>query len=138
MLTTVPATTALTPVQTMLMAAPVELACRAGEKGQLCDRTAALFDQVDRFGADAALVPAGLLYLCGKDAQLAGDDVVEATGLAAGALKLIVRGGDGDDALFGSAGDDGMFGEAGDDVLVGGPGQDALDGGPGANIVIQD
>jgi hypothetical protein len=67
-LTTVPATTQLTPVQTMLVAAPVELACRPGEQGPLCDRTAAVFDQVDRFGADAALVPAGLLYLCGKDA----------------------------------------------------------------------
>jgi hypothetical protein len=47
---------------------PVELACRPGEQGRLCDRTAAVFDQVGRFGADAALVPAGLLYLCGKDA----------------------------------------------------------------------
>jgi len=66
-LTTVPAAAGLSPVQTMLVAAPVELACRAGEKGKLCDRTAALFDQVDRFGAEAALVPAGLLYLCGKN-----------------------------------------------------------------------
>jgi len=66
-LTTVPATAATTPVQTMLVAAPVELACRPGEKGKLCDRTAALFDQVDRFGAGSALIPAGLLYLCGKD-----------------------------------------------------------------------
>ncbi len=67
-LTTVPATTAPTPVQTMLVAAPVELACRPGEKGKLCDRTAALYDQVARFGAAAALIPAGLLYLCDKDA----------------------------------------------------------------------
>ncbi|HEX6724288.1 MAG TPA: hypothetical protein VF073_03515 [Gaiella sp.] len=66
-LTTVPANAALTPVQTMLVAAPVELACRSGETGKLCNRTAALFDQVDRFGSEAALVPAGLLYLCGKD-----------------------------------------------------------------------
>jgi hypothetical protein len=67
-LTTVPATAALAPVQTMLVAAPVELACRPGERGPLCDRTAAVFDQVDRFGSDAAIVPAGLLLLCGKDA----------------------------------------------------------------------
>ena len=52
----------------MLVAAPVELSCRSGEKGPLCDRTAAVFDQIDRFGADAALVPSGLLLLCGKDA----------------------------------------------------------------------
>lgn len=67
-LTTVPATTQLTPVQTMLVAAPVELACRRGETGKLCDRSAALFDQIDRFGSEAALIPAGLLYLCGKNA----------------------------------------------------------------------
>ena len=67
-LTTVPATAALTPVQTMLVAAPVELACRPREQGPLCDRTAAVFDQVDRFGSDAAIVPAGLLLLCGRDA----------------------------------------------------------------------
>ena len=67
-LTTVPASTAPTPVQTMLVAAPVELACRPGETGKLCDRSAALFDQIDRFGSEAALIPAGLLYLCGKNA----------------------------------------------------------------------
>jgi len=66
-LTTAPTTTPTTPVQTMLVAAPVELACRPSEKGKLCDRSAALFDQVDRFGSAAALVPAGLLFLCGKD-----------------------------------------------------------------------
>jgi Copper type II ascorbate-dependent monooxygenase, C-terminal domain len=67
-LTTVPAARRLTPVQTLLLPAPVELACRRGERGPLCDRTAAVFDQVDRFGADSALVASGLLLLCGKDA----------------------------------------------------------------------
>jgi len=67
-LTTVPATKRLTPVETLLLPAPVELACRAGESGPLCDRTAAVFDQVDRFGADSALVPTGLLLICGRDA----------------------------------------------------------------------
>ena len=69
---------------------------------------------------------------------LAGDDVVEASGLAATSVKLTEKGGDGDDVLTGSAGDDTLFGDAGDDVLVGGPGQDTLDGGSGNNIVIQD
>lgn len=67
-LTTVPADRRLTPVQTLLLPAPVELACRRGESGPLCERTAAVFDQVDRFGADSALVASGLLLLCGKDA----------------------------------------------------------------------
>ena len=37
---------------------------------------------------------------------LAGDDVVEASGLAAGAIQLTADGGDGDDVLIGGAGND--------------------------------
>jgi Ca2+-binding RTX toxin-like protein len=69
---------------------------------------------------------------------LAGDDVVDASGLAAGAIRFTEDGGDGDDILIGGAGDDVLLGGAGDDVLIGGPGIDALDCGPGDNIVIQD
>ena len=68
---------------------------------------------------------------------LGGDDVVQASGLAANAIKLAIDGGDGDDVLIGGAGDDSLLGGAGDDVLNGGPGQDILDGGPGNNILIQ-
>ena len=68
---------------------------------------------------------------------LAGDDVVDASGLAAGAIQLTADGGDGDDVLIGRAGNDTLLGGAGDDVLIGGPGQDILDGGPGNNILIQ-
>ncbi|MGA9925505.1 MAG: hypothetical protein WBQ29_19070, partial [Isosphaeraceae bacterium] len=68
---------------------------------------------------------------------LAGDDVVDASGLAAGAIQLTADGGDGNDVLIGSAGNDTLLGGAGDDVLIGGPGQDILDGGPGNNILIQ-
>jgi Ca2+-binding RTX toxin-like protein len=67
----------------------------------------------------------------------AGDDVVDASGLAASAIQLTADGGDGDDLLLGSDGNDLLIGSAGDDVLNGGPGQDVLDGGPGDNIVIQ-
>jgi Ca2+-binding RTX toxin-like protein len=67
----------------------------------------------------------------------AGDDVVEASGLAAGAIQLSADGGDGDDILDGGAGNDTFSGGAGDDVLVGGPGQDVLDGGAGDNVIIQ-
>jgi Ca2+-binding RTX toxin-like protein len=66
-----------------------------------------------------------------------GDDVVDATALAATTAKLTIDGGIGADVLLGSAGDDVIFGGPGDDVLIGGPGQDTLDGGPGSNIVIQ-
>jgi Ca2+-binding RTX toxin-like protein len=70
--------------------------------------------------------------------MLAGDDVLEASGLPAGLIQLVGNGGDGDDVLIGSAGPDVLNGDAGDDVLLGGPGLDVLDGGPGDNIVIQD
>jgi Ca2+-binding RTX toxin-like protein len=68
---------------------------------------------------------------------LDGDDVVEATALAANAIKFAAEGGNGDDILIGGAGDDVLAGGAGDDVLIGGPGLDSLDGGPGDNILIQ-
>jgi Ca2+-binding RTX toxin-like protein len=66
-----------------------------------------------------------------------GDDVVDASGLAVGAIQLTADGGNGDDVLIGGAGNDNLIGEAGDDVLIGGPGQDVLDGGTGDNILIQ-
>ena len=69
---------------------------------------------------------------------LAGNDVVTATDLQAGAINLIIDGGLGDDVLIGSHGDDVIFGGEGDDILNGGPGLDALDGGPGNNVIIQD
>ena len=68
----------------------------------------------------------------------AGDDVIEASGLSAAAIRLTEDGGDGDDVLLGGAGNDVLLGGAGDDVLLGGPGIDTLDGGAGNNIVIQD
>jgi Ca2+-binding RTX toxin-like protein len=68
---------------------------------------------------------------------LAGDDVVQASTLVAGAILLTEDGGDGDDVLIGSDGDDTLLGGDGDDVLIGGLGLDVLDGGSGDNIVIQ-
>jgi Ca2+-binding RTX toxin-like protein len=70
--------------------------------------------------------------------SLAGDDVIEASGLAAGAIGLTANGGDNDDILIGSDGDDVLMGGLGDDVLLGGPGLDILDGGEGDDIEIQD
>ena len=61
---------------------------------------------------------------------LAGDDVVEASGLAAGAIQLTADGGDGDDVLIGGDGNDSLLGGAGDDVLIGGPGRTSSTAGP--------
>jgi Ca2+-binding RTX toxin-like protein len=67
----------------------------------------------------------------------AGEDVVDASGLAAGAIRFTADGGDADDQLIGSAGDDTLVGGAGDDVLIGGLGYDDLNGAPGDDILVQ-
>ena len=63
-LTVAPAAAKLTPLQTMLLPAPVELPCAQGEQGRLCNRNEALFDLTGKYGSQAAFVPAGLLILC--------------------------------------------------------------------------
>jgi len=68
---------------------------------------------------------------------LAGDDVVDAAGLRAGAIQLTADGGAGDDVVIGGEGDDVLIGGAGDDVLLGGPGNDVIDGGDGDDVEIQ-
>jgi len=67
---------------------------------------------------------------------LAGDDVIDASAVAASAGLLTLDGGDNDDVLLGGAGNDTLLGGAGDDVLLGGPGNDTTDGGTGDNVVI--
>jgi Ca2+-binding RTX toxin-like protein len=68
---------------------------------------------------------------------LAGDDVIDASGVAVGTVGLTLDGGDGNDVLIGSDGDDILLGGAGDDVLIGGLGNDIIDGGDGDDIEIQ-
>jgi Ca2+-binding RTX toxin-like protein len=67
----------------------------------------------------------------------AGDDVVDASGLATPSLMLTADGGPDHDVLIGGDGGDYLLGGDGDDVLLGGPGLDALDGGAGDNLLIQ-
>ena len=68
---------------------------------------------------------------------LAGDDVVEASSLAAGAIALLADGGANNDILVGGDNADTLLGGDGDDVLVGGLGADVLDGGAGDNVILQ-
>jgi hypothetical protein len=56
----------LTPLDTVLVPAPVELPCPRGDHAKLCSRSAALADEVRKYGADAAYVPQGLLILCNR------------------------------------------------------------------------
>jgi Ca2+-binding RTX toxin-like protein len=67
---------------------------------------------------------------------LGGDDVINASGLAAGIL-LTANGGDGNDILIGGAGNDTLAGGTGDDILIGNGGVNSLDGGTGNNILQQ-
>jgi mono/diheme cytochrome c family protein len=56
----------LTPLETFLAPAPVELACANGVAGALCTRDAAFRAEIKKYGQDAALIPLGLLVLCKK------------------------------------------------------------------------
>jgi len=56
----------LTPLDTFLAPAPVELPCPAGVKSALCSRDTAFRDEVRKYGQDSAYISIGLLYLCKK------------------------------------------------------------------------
>ena len=56
----------LIPLETTLVAAPVELPCPSGAKGSRCSRATALADEERKYGYAAAQIPLGLLFLCGK------------------------------------------------------------------------
>jgi Ca2+-binding RTX toxin-like protein len=92
--------------------------------------------QVDGLAAEVSVTGA----VAGSDRltvnALAGDDVVDATGLPATAMLLTLDGGSGDDVLLGGDGNDTLLGGAGDDVLIGGPGADTIDGAPGDDVVL--
>jgi hypothetical protein len=67
MLKLVPAAgSTLTPLDTFLAPAPVELPCPAGPRSALCTRDAAYRSEVKKYGQDAAFISIGLLYLCKK------------------------------------------------------------------------
>jgi len=56
----------LTPLDTMLIPAPVELPCPAGVNSALCSRDRATADLARKYGSISSLIPLGLLYLCDK------------------------------------------------------------------------
>jgi Ca2+-binding RTX toxin-like protein len=64
----------------------------------------------------------------------AGNDVINASALAAGAMLLEVSGGNGNDRITGSKGDDELFGGSGNDVVAGGRGIDFVDLGTGNDV----
>jgi Copper type II ascorbate-dependent monooxygenase, C-terminal domain len=62
------ATTTLKPLETGLVAAPIELPCEAGTSGPLCDRDAAVADVTKRFGADSGRQVKELNQWCNRGA----------------------------------------------------------------------
>jgi hypothetical protein len=57
-------------LHTMLLPAPVELPCRAAyADGPLCDRDAAMFDVMDRFGPEGSQTANALYLLCGGEPE---------------------------------------------------------------------
>jgi hypothetical protein len=56
----------LTPLDTFLAPAPVELPCPTGSHGALCSHAAAYKAEAKTYGSDAAFVSIALLYLCHK------------------------------------------------------------------------
>lgn len=66
----------------------------------------------------------------------AGDDTINASGLAAGVIGLTVDGGAGNDAITGSQGNDALFGGDGNDTVNGGPGNDVASLGRGNDTFI--
>ena len=61
------ASTAVSELKTMLVAAPIEIACAPNESGPLCVRSAALFDLAQRTSTKTAFQETALLIACGKD-----------------------------------------------------------------------
>jgi mono/diheme cytochrome c family protein len=60
------ATNKLIPLNTILVPAPVELPCPRNVRSTSCSREVAVQQEVKKYGYSAALIPSGLLYICGK------------------------------------------------------------------------
>jgi hypothetical protein len=60
----------LTPLNTIVIPAPVELACPRGVTSRLCERAVAVQEEIRKYGYEAALIPSGLLYICRKSLAL--------------------------------------------------------------------
>jgi len=64
---TVPLSTPLVPLHVQTMEAAPDIPCPAGVTGPLCDRTASVANQGQRFGENAVLTVGGIEAICGRD-----------------------------------------------------------------------
>ncbi len=81
----------LTRLTTMLLPAPVELPCPSAVRSALCSRDRALADEAQRYGPDAAWIPTGLLYLCGKTLADYPRNVGDAHGIRTSCDRTVTR-----------------------------------------------
>ena len=65
-----------------------------------------------------------------------GNDVMNASKLAAGVVRLSMNGGAGNDRITGSAGNDHLGSDSGDDTIIGGGGDDKVDLGTGNDLAV--
>ena len=68
----------------------------------------------------------------------AGNDVIDASSLAVGAITLVLDGGAGDDTVIGASGIETLFGGVGNDVLNGEAAADIMTGGTGNDAYVVD
>ncbi|WP_374377627.1 calcium-binding protein, partial [Dongia sp.] len=96
--------------------------------------------EIDRFGATVRVENGeiGLDHVTVRG--LGGEDRIDASGVAAGLVGVILDGGDGNDTLHGGAGNDTLLGGADDDRFLWhqGDGDDVADGGSGNDVLLVD
>ena len=73
------ANSAVADLKTMLVAAPIEVACGPNESGPLCIRANALADLAKRTSDKAALQETGLLFICGQSLNPMPSPISECT-----------------------------------------------------------
>ena len=80
------------PLDTVPLAAPVELPCAPDESGPLCDRSAAMADVIDRFGPEVGRRADWLLRRCGHGTPRPGERQTCDTPAPAGTTVYAARG----------------------------------------------
>jgi hypothetical protein len=81
----------LTPLDTVLVPAPVELPCPHGTRSALCSRARAIADEARKYGQAAALIPPGLLYVCHKGLADYPQDVGDAHDVSTSCDRTVTR-----------------------------------------------
>ncbi len=81
----------LTPMQTILGYAPVEIPCPDGLKTPECSRENALADNIKRYGQKTALIPFGLLTICKKKPEDYQKSVGDASNVTTSCERQVSR-----------------------------------------------